>query len=56
MKKQEEKLFMQNKCLYRISSLYEKIIDTTGEESIDSTLAMETPERRQLMSLWCFNC
>ena len=38
-------LFMQNKYLYRISSLYEKVIDTTGEESIDSKLAMETPER-----------
>ena len=28
-------LFMQNKCLYRILSLHERI-DTTGEESIGS--------------------
>ena len=33
-----------------------KRIDTTGEESIDSKFAVETPEQRQLMSLWCFNC
>ena len=47
---------MQNKYLYRISSLYEKRIDTAGGESVDSKLAMETPDRRHLMSRWCFNC
>ena len=34
-------LFMQSKCLYRISSLYEKRIDTTGEESIGSKFGVE---------------
>ena len=32
---------MQSKCLYRISSLYEKRIDTTGEESIGSKFGVE---------------
>ena len=70
-KKQEKKLFMQNRCLYRNSLLHEAYScrtnafiefhydmkkDTTNEESIDSKFAVKTPERRQLMSLWCFNC